>query len=292
VVIATLDRLSSLRVVLECLGRQTCPPMEIIIAAAGGASDVQQLANEFPAGPSIRVIAFGIRSSAQQRNAAAALARGEVIAFLDDDIEFGDELFAQMLAYFASRDSAPGAIAARISADDRRRPGWFTRTYYRLQAGFPHPDFGGRLFGPGINCTPVYPAGAPELYPSDWLPATCLMVQTDLFRKEQFPSFEGYSFAEDVHLTARIARRAPLFFTSLCPIVHHSLPSEFKKDRAALTAGKLHNMGIIARDILGFSRTRLTVSMTLHRLFLTLAVLRSRPPQWRKELSGIWTLSP
>ena len=292
VVIATLDRPGSLRVVLDCLVRQTRPPQEILIAAAGDTAAVEALVRSHPAAADTRVFALPEKSSARQRNAAAAAARGEILAFLDDDIEFGPDLFASLLATFTGPGPAPGAVSARIPAEDRPVPGRLTRAYYRLQSGYAHPDFGGRLFGPGINCTPVYRADSPALVPADWLPATCLFVRADLFQAERFPEFEGYSFAEDVHLTARIARSAPLFFASRCMILHHSLPSEFKRDVAALTAGKLRNMTVVARDILGLRGWSLAWRRLLHRLFLTVATLRTRPPHWPSVLLGAWRRLP
>lgn len=288
-IIATLDRCDSLRVVLECLGRQTQSPLEVVIAAAGLIPPVEELVQSLhPAFP-IRVLACSVRSSARQRNAAATTTRGKVLAFLDDDIEFGDDLLARMLAHFAGPAPAPGAIAARIADEDRPVPGRLTRTYYRLQAGYTHADFGGRLFGAGLNCYPVFRADSPELFPSQWLPATCLFVRADLFHAERFPAFDGYSFAEDVHLSARLGRTAPLYFATRCLIKHHSLPSEFKRDPAALTAGKLHNQARIAREILGLSGWALWWRWQAHRLFLTVAILRSRPARWTAILRGIWS---
>lgn len=289
VIIATLDRLDSLRVVLECLGRQTTRPREVIIAAAGQVAAVEALARALPSPFPVRVLACAEKSSAGQRNAAAAEAGGKVLAFLDDDIEFGPDLFARMLAYFETESPARGAISARIAGEDRRTPGRLTRAYYHLQAGYAHPDFGGRLFGVGINCYPVFRPDSPELVESEWLPATCLFVRSDLFRATRFPAFKGYSFAEDVHLTARIARTAPLYFATLCPILHHSLSSEFKADLADLTAGKLHNLGVIAREIQGRRGWALRWRWQLHRVFLTAATLRSRPARWPAVLRGIWS---
>src|SRR5262245_21933976 len=93
VVIATLDRPDSLARVLNCLAQQTRPALEILIAAAG---DLPRLDPRLPA----RLIPSPDKSAARQRNLAAAQARGEVLAFLDDDIEFGPDLFAALLAHF------------------------------------------------------------------------------------------------------------------------------------------------------------------------------------------------
>jgi len=288
VIIATLDRLDSLCVVLDCLVRQTQPPLEVIIAAAGQIQPVETLARNRSAPFPIRVLACLEKSSARQRNAAAAEAGGAVLAFLDDDIEFEPDLFARMLAPFAGPAHAPGALSARIAGEDRPKPGRFVRTYYRLQSGYAHADYGGRLFGAGINCYPVFRPDSPPLFPAQWLPATCLLVRADLFHAERFPTFDGYSFAEDVHLTARVGRSAPLYFATHCLIQHHSLTSEFKRDAASLTAGKLHNQARIAREILGLGGWHLWWRWQAHRIFLTFATLRSRPARWSAILRGIW----
>lgn len=289
VIIATLDRRDSLRVVLECLGRQTRPPLEVIIAAAGDILPVEELARSQPARFPVRVLACTEKSAACQRNTAAAQARGEVLAFLDDDIEFTPDLFARLLAHFSAPGPMPGAIAARIADEDRTTPGRCVRAYYRVQAGYAHADFGGRLFGAGINCYPVFRADSPVLFPSEWLPATCLFVRADLFHAERFPTFDGYSFAEDVHLSARIGRSAPLYFATRCLIQHHSLPSEFKRDPAALTAGKLHNMAVIAHEVQGLHGLSLCWRWQLHRLFMVAILLLRRPDGWRRELRGVIT---
>ncbi|HVT73100.1 MAG TPA: glycosyltransferase [Lacunisphaera sp.] len=292
VIIATLDRPASLRIVLDCLARQDHPPLEVIVAAAGDSSATAALADEFARVLPIRMIPCADKSAARQRNAAAAVARGEILAFLDDDIEFGPDLFARMLAAFGAGAPAPGAIAARIAGEDRRAPGWLTRAYYRMQAGYAHADYGGRLFGCGLNCYPVFQADSPALVPAEWLPATCLFVRARLFQSERFPAFAGYSFAEDVHLTARLARSAPLYFARDCLIQHHSLASEFKSDPGALVAGKLHNMAVVAREIQGLGGWSLWWRCVLHRLFMTVVTLRSRPPRWPRVLRGIWSFLP
>ncbi len=288
VIIATLDRAESLQVVLRCLTRQTRHPREVLIAVAGGANPVTP--GEISACPfPVQILPCPEKSSARQRNLAAAAATGDVLAFLDDDIEFGEDLLARVLAHFERLpDAQLGALSPRIANTDRTAPGRLTRWHYALQAGYAHADYGGRLFGPGINCFPLYPAGGPELVPVEWLPATCLFMRAGLFHRHRFPQFTGYSFAEDVHLTARAAREAPLFFLREPSILHYSLPSEFKANRAALTAGKLHNMAVVAREVQGRRGWPLWWRWQLHRLFLFAVLLLRRPPGWAQEFIGIW----
>lgn len=291
VIIATLDRADSLRGVMRCLARQTRRPLEVLIAVAGSGSPVTP--GEISACPfPVKIIPSSEKSSARQRNLAAANATGDVLAFLDDDIEFGDDLFAQVLTHFERRTEAQlGALSPRIANTDRAVPGRLTRWYYAVQAGYTHDDFGGRLFGPGINCFPLYAEGGPELLPVEWLPATCLFIRAGLFRRHRFPQFSGYSYAEDVHLTARVAREAPLFFIRQPTIQHHSLPSEFKSDRAALTAGKLHNMAVVARETLNRRGWSLWWRWQLHRLFISAVLLLRRPSGWTTEFRGVWQSS-
>lgn len=290
VVIATLDRLASLGVVLRCLREQSARPQELLIAAAGDAAAVERLVRDaalpFPA----RVLACADKSSAQQRNRAAAEATGEILAFLDDDIEFGPDVFAATLAHLA--EPAVGAVSPRIANSDRPAPGRLTRLYYRLQAGYAHPDYGARLFGAGLNCYPVFTASSPERIRADWLPSTCLFMRAELFHRHRFPAFAGYSYAEDVHLTARAARESNLYFLRAPSLLHHSLPSEFKADRAALAAGKLHNLALIARDVQGLRGFAFWWRWQAHRLFLTAVHLLRRPPGWREELQGVWRARP
>jgi glycosyltransferase involved in cell wall biosynthesis len=286
IIIATLDRPAPLALVLRCLAAQTCPPLELIVAAAGDAAATERVVAAAHLPFPWRVLACAEKSSARQRNAAAALARGDIVAFLDDDIEFGPELLAETLPHFAA--STTGAVSPRIANSDRPAPGRFTRAYYRLQAGYAHPDFGAKLFGCGINCFPVFAPAQTTPIRADWLPSTCLFVRADLFRAERFPDFTGYSFAEDVHLTARLARRSHLYFLATPELLHHSAPSEFKANLAALTAGKLHNMAVVARDVQGLTGWALAWRWQAHRLFLTLSLLARRPARWPDELRGVW----
>lgn len=290
VIIATLDRLDSLQVVLTDLAQQTLRPVEVIIAAAGDAAAVtaltQRLSPELP----IRVLASPVKSSARQRNLAAAEAQGEILAFLDDDIEFGPELFASTLANFV--DPSVGAVSPRATNWPQRRPAYMVRRYFRLQAAYDHPDYGARLFGLGLNCYPIFGGETYSRQLAEWLPATCLFVRATAFNRHRFPSFTGYSYAEDVHLTARIARETKLYFLSDPVFVHHSLPSEFKANRADLTAGKLHNMAIIARDILGFSGWAFQWRWHLHRVFMLATLIVGRPRYWREEIKGVLMAKP
>lgn len=290
-VIATLDRVPTLLRVLDCLDRQTIPPDEVILCVAGSVTALEEAMAARTSRVPVRILRSEVKSSARQRNQGAESATGEVLAFLDDDIEFENDLFERVLERFV--DLPPdvmGGLSPRIANQGRNRPGRLTRAYYRIQAGYAHADYGGRLFGAAINCFPLFDEGGPELVPVEWLPSTCLFLWAKHFRRHPFPEFEGYSFAEDVHLTARIAQEAPIYFLREPSILHHSQSSEFKKDAAALAAGKLHNMAVIARDVMKLPSYRW--KWELHRIFMMINLLLRRPTQWRDELRGVWRAKP
>jgi hypothetical protein len=46
---------------------------------------------------------------------------------------------------------------------------------------------------------------------------------------------------------------------------------------------------LIAREILGLTGWRLLVKDTLHRLFVSVWLLRSRPPAWTRQIAGTWS---
>jgi hypothetical protein len=172
---------------------------------------------------------------------------------------------------------------------EHRIPRGALRCYYRLQAGYDHPTYGGKLFGPAINCLPTYTEGEGALIPSDWLNSTCVFYRTPLFAREKFPEFERYSFLEDVHLSARVGRTHRLYFHRTATFEHRDAPSLFKRNTRELARMRVRHQRVVARDILGLREPALSWKLTLHRLFASAAVLRRRGNGWMEELLGTWT---
>jgi len=142
---------------------------------------------------------------------------------------------------------AIGGVAGRIKGLGHSKPKGLLWWYYRLQAGYPHPNFGARLMGAAVNTLPCYEEQS-GLIPSDWLNTTCVLYRTDLFSRERFPEFKGYSFMEDVHLSARIAKTHQLYFDAEAVYEHHSATTEFKQDQTAYAAAAIRNRRIVARN--------------------------------------------
>ena len=99
----------SARRVIECLGRASAPA-EFIVALDGAA------ATALPAWldrPDVRVVATGVRSGpAAARNAAVEAARGDVIMFVDADVELAPDALERVMAAFAAEPDLDGMFGA------------------------------------------------------------------------------------------------------------------------------------------------------------------------------------
>ncbi len=117
VVIATFNRAALLRRTLASVLAQGLAPLEILVADDGSTDDTAAMLREF--GDRVQHLALPHRGlPAPARNAGLARARGEWIAFLDDDDLWDADKLERQLA-----SAAGGALAccnARlIDADDR-----------------------------------------------------------------------------------------------------------------------------------------------------------------------------
>jgi glycosyltransferase involved in cell wall biosynthesis len=290
VVVATYERPDDLARLLESLAAQSWRPAEVVIVDASPGPKTAEIAQAWTARLPIRYARAEQPSAARQRNQGARGITTPLLAFVDDDAIIPSDSLAKIGAAFAADpDERTGGIAARIEGMQHRAPSGWLRRYYRCQAGFEHPTYGGKLFGPGLNCLPTYDEPGGELIPSDWLNSTCVFYRTPLFARERFPEFEGYSFLEDVHLSSRVGRTHRLFFHREARFIHNDAPSTFKRHRRALARMRLRHQRVVAREILGLRGPALTLKLLLHRLFVSAVLLRQREPGWREAFIGTWT---
>jgi GT2 family glycosyltransferase len=288
-VIATYERPEELRTTLASIAAQSRLPAEVVVV--DGSSDDRTLAAVQAAPLPVRYERALRPSAAVQRNQGAARVTTPLVAFLDDDVFVPPSSLEKICAAFeADPEEKIGGIAARIDGMEHRVPTGLLRFYYRLQAGFPHPTYGGKLFGAAINCLPTYTEAADgDLIPADWLNSTCVFYRTPLFAREKFPEFDGYSFLEDVHLSARIGRTHRLYFHRFATFEHRDAPSTFKRNTRELARMRVRHQRLVAHDILGLREPALTWKLLLHRLFASVSILRQRRPAWPQELLGTWT---
>lgn len=292
IVIATCGRPEELGETLRCLAAQTRPAARIAVVDATpepGSHEVARVVAREGAGLPLLFLRAEKPSAAGQRNLGAARVETPLVVFLDDDVRMGPRLFEELCAPFdADAAGEIGGIAARIDGMRHRPPGRLLGWYYRLQAGYRHPTYGAKLFGPAINCLPTYEEEG-DMIPSDWLNSTCVCYRTGAFLQERFPDFPGYSFLEDVHLSARVGRARRLFFHKTATFEHLDAPSRFKRDAARLARTRIRNQRLVAREIMGLRGPALEAKLVLHKFFITAALLRRGGRGCAGELIGTWT---
>jgi GT2 family glycosyltransferase len=290
VIIATYERPAELRTTLESLAAQTRLPALVVVVDSSPDNRTCEVVDEFQERLPLLYERASRPSAARQRNTGANRATSPLVAFIDDDVFVPPETLGKLCEVFErDAEGEVGGVAARIDGMQHPTPRGLLWWYYRLQAGYSHPTYGGKLFGPGINCLPSYTEGDGDLIPSDWLNSTCVFYRTELFQRELFPQFEGYSFLEDVHVSSRIGRTHRLYFHRTATFEHRDAPSTFKKNIRELIRMRLRHQRVVARDILRIPEPVLTLKLLLHRAFASVWALREHSPQWREILIGTWT---
>ena len=311
VVIATCDREELLTLVLGDWAAQTEKPEKVVVVEARGESheargvqpeaaegESSKMADGIPDLPSpifnlpLVRLCVDERSAAKQRNLGAKEVETECVVFCDDDVRFGPELAKQTLQFLHEHPEA-AAVFPRMRESGHPAPGNWLRKYYRLQAGFDDETYGAKLFGAGLSC---YPCWEKQTAPveTNWLPSTMLWMKNELFRRHEFPDFEGYSFGEDAHLTHRVWREVAsvggkMYFLDEPEFAHVSLQSGVKSKRFGLGRMTICNQQRIAIEAMGKSAFEVFWKSLVHRVFVTLALAKSRRAGWVAELAGVWS---
>ena len=212
VVTPTYCRPQEVRELLENLSRQTLLPDEVILV--DGAPDeerstarvVTALRESLP----FRCEYFkSARGTARQRNAGIEKARGEFVAFIDDDVRLKPDFFKTILAEFSKdqHQDVGGIVGYRTNchfhAQDRQRWRWYRRlkllrTYepgrYDYASGYPINN----------NMQPPF-RGVREV---DFITTACAVWRRQVFdaglRFDDF--FCDYGVLEDAHFALRAKR--------------------------------------------------------------------------------------
>jgi len=110
IVIPTRDRREALQRTLDALARQTAPAeaMEVIVVADGCTDDTARWLREYRPPYRLRCVELPGSGAAAARNAGAAAATGEILLFLDDDIEPAPGLVA---AHLRSHEGSADVVA-------------------------------------------------------------------------------------------------------------------------------------------------------------------------------------
>ncbi len=292
-VIATFERPEDLRRLLESLAAQERKPAQVIIIDSSRDERTKEMVGAMNNGLDLCYERAEIPSAAEQRNQGVRLVKTPLVAFMDDDVTLYPDSCEKLCRVFEfDKEERTGGVVARMTGADRPVPRGLLWWYYRIQAGFDHPTYGGKLFGPAINCFPSYSEPQSEdLIPADWLHSGCVFYRTNVFLKERFPCFPGYSFMEDVHLSARVGKTHRLYFHTSARFDHHDSTSSWKRDFKGIAQKRVRNQRLVAEEILGLKGGELEWKLLLHRLFVTIYLLRQRGPGFWQEIAGTWSAS-
>lgn len=199
VIIPAYRRAAALACVLEGLAQQNCAALrfEVLVVVDGGDSGVCRLLGEYDYTKSSdsrkRYITIPEGGPAVSRNRGAALAHGEVLLFLDDDIIPSNTLVSSHLKL---HEHSPGAVGlGRIERDEARRLNRFERYLY------------------GFYDTHYAKMGAPGYQPTFWDALTGnLSVRAEAFRAAGgFDEAFSLMRHEDIELGYRLSRMGQHF---------------------------------------------------------------------------------
>ncbi len=115
-IINTIDRAASLRTLLNALEQQSYPHFEVIVVVGPTHDDTLEMLAEF--GPRVRVLHCPSANLSQSRNIGLRAARGEIVAYIDDDAIPCYHWLAQLNQLFANPHLAgTGGKVYRINAE-------------------------------------------------------------------------------------------------------------------------------------------------------------------------------
>ena len=157
VILPTFNRADSLKRALDALLRQTAMPgsYEVVVVdnnSTDGTATVVALIND----PRLRLIAESRQGLSFARNAGLAAARGDIVAFTDDDVEVAPDWVETIIASLARHPEVDGLGGRVLPSWQCGRPGWLTREHWAPLALQDHGD-SRRIFD---SATPIGLIGA------------------------------------------------------------------------------------------------------------------------------------
>ena len=294
IVIATLGRSGAIERTLGTIAAQSHAPERVVVVDASGSDSLKECVLKVAKTSGLQIEYQSNQqaaepSAANQRNQGASSVSTPLVAFIDDDMDLFPATCERICKVFQEDAQGKiGGIAARMEGASHPPPKGILWLYYRLQAGFYHETYGARLFGPAINCFPCFEKSPEELVRADWLNSACVFFRNPLFTRERFPDFPGSSFMEDVYLSASIARTHELYFHVNAMCVHRdgAGTAVARPDERRRAAMRIESQRKVAIDLLG--TPHLAAKLLLHKLFITVSILRFQKAGKWQSILGTW----
>jgi len=186
VIVVTYRRAGQLATCLEHLGRQTRPPEEILVVDASPDNETSEmLATRFPEVVSLRNPA-GLGTMATSRAIGLDHARGEIIAYVDDDAYADPDWLAELVLPYedpgvggvGGRATVPGVTPAAVGPEEIGRLGTDGRLSGNFDVDVGAPVEVDHLLGANMSHRrdALLALGGIR----DGFPGTCLREETDI----------------------------------------------------------------------------------------------------------------
>lgn len=215
VVTPTLYRPDDVAALLENLSRQTLAPLELILVdgAPAGKNETQEVVSSRLAGEAFpyecKYVRYG-GGTAIQRNAGIDRARGDFIAFIDDDIRLEPDFFERMLeVYTADVERRIGGVAGYITnqfLNAETSPRW--KMYRRLRL-FTTYEPGRYDYQSGYPINRYLQPPHEGVRDIDFMGSNCALWRRAVFEEGlRFAEFfRDYGMLEDAHFALRAGRK-------------------------------------------------------------------------------------
>ncbi|MFL5321140.1 MAG: glycosyltransferase, partial [Myxococcaceae bacterium] len=199
VIVATYNRPRALRRLLQDLSRQRLTNFEVRVVDDGSAESVEPIAREF----GVFLQRQQNQGAASARHAGAIAARGDILVFVDDDMELGPDFLAAHAAVHERQDRA--VVIGRIDSASAEKLPIFERWHAEQIERLAH-DF---------------TTGARRPTGNDFYTGNASVRRADYFAVGGFDVSLGHS--EDSELGLRLEKAGcELVFSNDARVVHHS----------------------------------------------------------------------
>jgi glycosyltransferase involved in cell wall biosynthesis len=221
VVIPTLGRPGPLRETLESVLGCEPPPDEVLVVDADRDQSVLALAEEL--GDRVRVVSSPSGMTVQ-RNRGLSEARGDVVVFLDDDVEVDQRLFAGLAEIY--RDPSIVGATGQIIEPDLARAGAAGSFVRRLVLGSKEGTFTRAGY-------PRYLSRLDRAADLEFMQGCFMSARRDLAAHVRFDeNLSGYALAEDEDFAYRLSRHGRIRYVPELRIVHKKLGFASQDSRA------------------------------------------------------------
>lgn len=213
IVIPTYNRVDDLSMCLASIGIQSALPKEVVIVDDSDTDDVrsfiESLKNNFQdRGVSLRYIRNPLEKSLTiARNIGIQNATGDIILFLDDDVDLDDGYVKELCEIYAR---FPSVMGVQGLIQNLEQTGYFISIFNRFFYLGHAEKLRSRVL-PSTSCTyPAIPDGYSSPVSCEWLSGCNQSYRKEVFLTLRFDEkLKRYSYKEDVDLSYRVFKSWP-----------------------------------------------------------------------------------